>query len=169
VEDFDHYAIYRRNNPSVAPLPQYLIGTSDELTFVDGNIPAGSLYYIVTAIDIHGNQSTQSNVWSPDGATPVGDVPSISTLTVLDNVPNPFNATTTLRIGLPAASEVSIDIFDVAGRRVRSERVSSAAAGWRDVRIEARDAGGNALASGVYFYRVQAGGETITRKMVIAR
>ncbi len=169
VEDFDHYQIYRRSNPSVLPVPLYLIGTSDEIVFVDDSVPGGPLYYIVTAVDIHGNQSAPSNVWSPPGTTPVGDTPSISKLTVLDNIPNPFSASTRIRVGLPKASDMEIEVFDVAGRRVRSERMATVAAGWRDVSFDARDTSGRALPSGVYFYRVKAAGETITRKIVIAR
>jgi flagellar hook assembly protein FlgD len=90
-------------------------------------------------------------------------------LTVRGNMPNPFNATTTLRIGLPKAGEVEIEVFDVAGRRVRSERTGTLAAGWRELSFQARDASGQTLPSGVYFYRVKANGETLTRKMVIAR
>jgi hypothetical protein len=166
--DFSHYAVYR-GSVVVAPAPQYLIGTSDQTNHVDDSPPGGILRYIVTAIDVHGNESTPSNEWSPSGATPVGDAPSITTLAVLDNVPNPFNGATRLRVGLPKASDVEIEVFDVAGRRVRNERTATLAAGWRDIVFDARDAVGQTLPSGVYFYRVRAAGETITRKMVIAR
>lgn len=43
------------------------------------------------------------------------------------------------------------------------------AKGWSDVRLDARDDRGQFLPSGVYFYRVHAGAETVTRKMVITR
>jgi hypothetical protein len=166
--DFSHYAVYR-GSMVVAPAPQYLIGTSVQTHHVDESPPGGILRYIVTAIDAHGNESAPSNEWSPSGTTPVGDAPSIAALAVLDNVPNPFNGTTSLRVGLPRASEVEIEVFDVAGRRVRNERTSTLAAGWRQISFEARDAAGKTLPSGVYFYRVRAAGETLTRKMVIAR
>lgn len=166
--DFDHYAIYRGVG-FVMPTPQYLIATSDEPSHLDDSVPGGILFYVVTAVDIHGNESGRSNVWSPSGTTPVGDTPSIRTLTLLDNAPNPFSGSTTLRVGLPKASDVEIDVFDVAGRRVRSEHTSTLAAGWRDISFDAHDAAGHELSSGVYFYRVKAAGQTITRKMVIAR
>ncbi|HXV14393.1 MAG TPA: FlgD immunoglobulin-like domain containing protein, partial [Candidatus Krumholzibacteria bacterium] len=166
--DFSHYAVYR-GSAVVAPLPQYLIGTSLQTHHVDNSPPGGILRYIVTAIDVHGNESAPSNEWSPSGATPVGDAPSIAALAVLDNVPNPFNGTTTLRIGLPKASGVEIEVFDVGGRRVRGEHAGILAAGWREFAFDARDEDGGALPSGVYFYRVRAAGETVTRKMVIAR
>jgi hypothetical protein len=100
--------------------------------------------------------------------TGVGNTPPIVALTVLDNVPNPFASTTTLRIGLPNADEVAIDVFDVAGRRVRNESIRLAA-GWAELTFDARDENGRLLPSGVYFYRVRAAGETLTRKFVITR
>ena len=88
---------------------------------------------------------------------------------MLQNSPNPFTGETRLQVGLPAGSDVRVEIYDVAGRRVRSVLVSAQAKGWNTLRISARDDRGGSLASGVYFYRVHAGAETVTRKMVIAR
>ena len=101
--------------------------------------------------------------------TSVRDTPPITALTVLQNHPNPFNATTTLDIMIATASPLQIDVFDVAGRRVRGIMVEGAEAGWRSVPFDGRDDRGRALASGVYFYRVRASGTTVTRKMIIAR
>jgi flagellar hook assembly protein FlgD len=64
--------------------------------------------------------------------------------------------------------DVRVEIYDVAGRRVRDETISNEARGWSSVRLEARDDRGAALPSGVYFFRVHAGAETVTKKMVIA-
>jgi hypothetical protein len=135
---------------------------------VDTNAPTSALYYIVTAYDVHENQSVPSNEASVGALTAVGRTAPV-TLTVLDNAPNPFSAQTTLRIGLPKTSDVEIDVFDVAGRRVRHQRLAAVPAGWRDLSFEARDTAGHELSSGVYFYRVKAVGTTITRKMAIAR
>ena len=166
--DFSQYVIYRGVG-FVLPLPQYRIGVDVLTHHVDDSVPNGYLRYIVTAMDTHGNESAPSNEWSPSGLTPVDGTPSIKALTVLGNVPNPFSGVTTLRVGLPKAAELHIELFDVAGRRVRDERTRELAAGWRQVSLESRDASGATLASGVYFCRVRAAGETITRKLVIAR
>ncbi len=166
--DFDHFAVYR-GSTTVLPTPPYLIGTTDDLHLVDDSVPAGPLRYIVTAIDVHGNQSAPSNMWSPDGATPVRDTPSITQLTVLQNHPNPFGGTTDLRIGLPAASNVSIEVYDVAGRRVSTQSLAQQSAGWKNISFDGRNDAGQPLSSGVYFYKVTANGTTVTNKMVIAR
>jgi len=167
--DLRDYSVYRATSTGVTPVPINFLESSEDTIAVDAGAPATTLYYIVTAHDVHANQSAPSNEASVGATTGVGNTPPITAFTVLDNMPNPFTSTTTLRVGLTEASEVEIDVFDVAGRRVRSERTSTLAAGWREISFDARNSGGKSLASGVYFYRVKAAGETITRKMVIAR
>jgi hypothetical protein len=167
--DLRDYSIYRATSSGVMPVPIHFLSSSDDTLAVDAGAPTSALYYIVTAHDVHANQSAPSNEASVGATTGVGHTPSLTALTVLENMPNPFTATTTLRVGLPKAGDVEIDVFDVAGRRVGGERTPALAAGWREIAFDARDTAGRALPSGVYFYRVKAAGETITRKMVIAR
>ncbi|MDH3197412.1 MAG: T9SS type A sorting domain-containing protein, partial [Candidatus Krumholzibacteria bacterium] len=141
----------------------------EDTIHVDPSAPSGSLYYIVTATDVHENQSAPSNEASVSGATGAGNTPALTALTVRQNRPNPFTASTELEIGLPAASAITIEVYDVAGRRVRALEVQGAGAGWQRVPFAGVDESGAPLASGVYFYRVTANGATVTRKMVIAR
>ncbi len=82
--------------------------------------------------------------------------------------PNPMASTAWLDVELNSPATVQIDVFDVAGRRVRTQMSRQITAASRIV-IEARDDAGRMLPSGVYFCRVRAAGETITRKLVIAR
>ena len=167
--DLRDYSIYRATSSGVAPVSINFLANSDDTLATDGNAPASALYYIVTAYDVHANQSAPSNEASVQSMTGIGDTPAISALTVLQNHPNPFNATTALEIGLPSNSDVSVEVFDVAGRRVSAFEVNGAKAGWNRIPFTSRDDRGRALASGVYFYRVKAAGATITKKMVIAR
>jgi flagellar hook assembly protein FlgD len=88
---------------------------------------------------------------------------------VLQNRPNPFTGTTELRIGLLSESNVSIEVYDVAGRRVRVQSLGTQSAGWNAIPFDGRDDAGRPLASGVYFYRVTANGTTVTHKMVITK
>jgi hypothetical protein len=165
--DLDHYSIYRSTSPGVVPSGGTFLANSPDTFAVDTDPAASSVYYVVTAHDVNGNEGSASNEAQVGPVTGMGDAPALASLTVLANVPNPFSASTTLRIGLPRDAQVAIDVFDVAGRRVlgRSLRLG---AGWRDVAIDARSEFGP-LPSGVYFYRVTAAGETRTRKMVIER
>jgi hypothetical protein len=99
--------------------------------------------------------------------TDVGPARSPS-LIVADVYPNPFSGTAALSIQMATPSALQIDIFDVAGRRVRSIARYDAALS-HVVELSDRNDAGRLLASGVYFCRVRAAGETVTRKMVITR
>jgi hypothetical protein len=84
--------------------------------------------------------------------------------------PNPFRASTTLAFDLPAAGRASVEVFDVAGRRVavllRGERV---AAGRHTVTWRGEDDGGARVAPGVYFVKLASGDGERTRKLVRIR
>ena len=167
--DLRDYAVYRKTASGVTPVPINFLSSADDTVLTDASAPGTALYYIVTAYDVHANQSAPSNEASVQALTGIGNTPLITTLTVLQNQPNPFAGTTDLRVGLPANSDLSIEVFDVAGRRVRTQSLAHQTAGWRTIPFDGRDDGGHSLASGVYFYRVRAGGKTVTNKMVIAR
>ena len=167
--DLRDYSVYRGVSPGVTPVPLNFVDSSGDSMLVDTDAPNGVLYYIVTAVDIHENQSEPSNEVNLSPVTGIDTPPSLATLTVLPNRPNPFTGSTSLRIGLPEPSDISVEVYDVAGRRVSSVYVKSAAAGWRSVSFAGRDVDGRQLSSGVYFYRVTVAGKTVTRKMVIAR
>jgi hypothetical protein len=166
--DFAHYTLYRASSGGVTPVPGNFLVDEGLTNHIDvGAAPLG-YYYIVVAVDAHGNRSAPSNEVSLSGSTGVdGDTPP-ARLVVEANAPNPFAASSTFRLGLAHEGGVDVDVYDVAGRRVRSTRISGVK-GWQEVRLDGRDDTGHVLASGVYFYRVSAAGQTITRKMVIAR
>lgn len=163
--DFQNYAVYRWKSPG----PQQFLMSSEDTTAIDADAPNEELRYTVTALDVHENESPPSNEGIVDPVTGIGNLPAIAAVTVLQNHPNPFNATTDFTIGLPSDVDVSVEIFDVAGRRVSAFEANGAKAGWNRIPFAARDERGRSLASGVYFYRVRAAGTTITKKMVIAR
>ena len=104
-----------------------------------------------------------------DPPTVAGDSPPLVAVTVLPNYPNPFTSTTELEIGIVKASAIEIDVFDVAGRKVRTQTFAQRSAGWRKLVFDGRDEMGRLLPSGVYFYRVRASGTAVVRKMVIVR
>jgi len=167
--DFNDYAVFRATTTGVQPIPGQFITSTADTVLIDTNPPGGLLYYIVTARDTHGNQSTPSNEASVAIPTAVGDTPALTRLTLDGNFPNPFGHTTELRIGLPRESAIRLDVFDAAGRRVATRDVPRAAAGWQRIAFDGRDGRGRTLASGVYFGRITAAGETKTMKLVIQR
>jgi hypothetical protein len=80
------------------------------------------------------------------------------------NYPNPFNPTTTIRYQLPIDSHVLLTLYDILGRAVASVVNENQKAGFKSVTLDAR-----ALASGTYFYRLQAGAFTSIRKLLILK
>jgi hypothetical protein len=169
--DFMEYWVYRGLSTGFPTDAGHFLLTSPDTMAIDTDAnPGTAFYYKVVAVDIHDNESDDSNEASVSGATGVDDTPpSPAALQVLANSPNPFSYRTDLRFGLPHASDVSLEIYDVAGRRVYNEHRANVSAGWQRIAYDGRDANGVLLPSGVYFYRVSAAGMATTSKMVIRR
>ncbi|MFW6347346.1 MAG: T9SS type A sorting domain-containing protein, partial [Cyclonatronaceae bacterium] len=80
------------------------------------------------------------------------------------NYPNPFNPNTEIAFSLPEASDVRVEVFSINGQKVATLADERMNAGTHQLQFEAEN-----LASGVYLYRLQAGAETITRKMTLLK
>jgi len=70
------------------------------------------------------------------------------------NYPNPFNPSTMIQYALRSNSQVTLDVFDVLGRRVAELVNRPEAAGYYEIEFKATN-----LSSGIYFYRIMAQGE----------
>ncbi len=84
------------------------------------------------------------------------------------NYPNPFNPTTTIKLALPAASDFALEIYNIAGQKVRTFSGASEA-GTLEIVWDGKDASGSTVASGVYFYKVVAGQFSATKRMVMLK
>ena len=82
---------------------------------------------------------------------------------------SPFGSSTEISFRQPTGGAARLEIFDVAGRRVRTITIEPAGAGPRQVQWDGRDQAGSAVSSGVYFYRLEAGGEAVTGRVVKVR
>lgn len=80
------------------------------------------------------------------------------------NYPNPFNPATIISYELPATGQVRLDVYDMAGRQVATLVNTQMNAGRHQVIFN-----GANLSSGVYMCRLQAGGQTLTRKLTILK
>ena len=80
------------------------------------------------------------------------------------NYPNPFNPSTTITYQLPTQSRVTLKVFDLLGREVARLVDGVEGAGNKSIRFDA-----SALASGVYFYQLAAGGSVQARKMMLMK
>ncbi|HEX5133512.1 MAG TPA: FG-GAP-like repeat-containing protein [Candidatus Krumholzibacteria bacterium] len=87
----------------------------------------------------------------------------------LENSPNPFNPSTVVRFDLTRPASVVLSIFDASGAFVATLAAGNFPAGANDVRWDGMDDHGNRVGSGVYFCRLSAGGENLTRKLVLLK
>jgi hypothetical protein len=92
----------------------------------------------------------------------VSGTPMVYTLD--QNYPNPFNPSTTIKFELPRASHVSLTVFDVLGREVSELVNERKEAGVYEVKFD-----GSNLASGVYFYRLQAGDFVQSKRLLLLK
>jgi len=101
-------------------------------------------------------------------STGVGELP-LAAARLLGNAPNPFNPKTTVFFVLDAPGVASIRIHDLAGRRIATLPLGALAAGSHQVVWDGRDDRGKPAASGVYFYSLDALGETQSRRMTLVK
>jgi hypothetical protein len=80
------------------------------------------------------------------------------------NYPNPFNPITTISYSLPKRSLVQIKIFDILGKEIATLVNEQKSTGTYSVQFN-----GSALASGIYFYKMQAGSFTETKKLILLK
>ncbi|GEM_PF-6802961 len=98
-------------------------------------------------------------------STDLKDEKSIPTKFQLsENYPNPFNPSTTIKYALPKAAEVQLTVYNLLGRQVRTLVNGSQKAGYHRVQFDAAS-----LTSGIYFYRIEAGSFSKTRKMLLVK
>jgi len=87
-----------------------------------------------------------------------------------NNYPNPFNPATTIKYALPEASQVRLEVFNVVGQVVSTLVDNHQNAGRYVVQWDATNDQGHSLSSGLYFYRLQAGGEFLeVKKMLLLK
>jgi hypothetical protein len=163
-EDFQYYKVYRDTEAGFTPSPANLLHTTIDVDWLDALGDHGH-YYMISAVDHAGNEGDATG---PGTVTGARDQPMPKTYALYQNAPNPFNPVTTIRYDLPSASSVTLVIYDVSGRRVRAlKRGDMEPAGRRSVVWDGTSDAGQRVASGVYFYRLEAGTYTHTRRMVL--
>lgn len=99
----------------------------------------------------------------PIGISPVSqEIPEHFNLS--QNYPNPFNPVTKIRYSIPVSSDVKLSIYDISGRIINVPVYEYQAAGVYEVSFDASN-----MASGVYFYILETGSFTETKKMVLIK
>ena len=89
--------------------------------------------------------------------------------TLHQNYPNPFNPTTRINYDLPNNEFVSINIFDLMGREIKSLVNKKQIAGFRSIQWDATNNSGQPVSAGMYIYTIQAGEFRQTKKMILLK
>jgi len=150
------------------------IGRNDDFTtLATVNAPDdGRFSYTDDAVMAGGSYRYKIGVIEGDNEylSPVADVrlPGAK-IELAQNVPNPFNPQTTIRFTLPANERVALAIYNANGQLVKTLVSDDRASGTYNVTWDGHDSRGNAVSSGVYFYRLSAGKFSETRKMVLLK
>jgi hypothetical protein len=131
------------------------VNHAGSLTLSSASIAAGQ-----TAIRI---VATSDQPPSPPGIESV--VPDLPKETKLEqNYPNPFNPSTIIQFSLPKATHVTLKVFNLLGQEVATLVSGEVAAGWHVQELNAAN-----LSSGMYFYRLQAGTYSETKRLVVLK
>ena len=101
------------------------------------------------------------------GQTRLSSIPTSARLE--QNYPNPFNPSTEISYSLREAATVSLEVFNVLGRRVTAIEEGTREAGIHRVTWNGTNGQGQAVSSGIYFYRLTVGEDILTRKMILLK
>jgi hypothetical protein len=156
------FEIYRNNLNSEWKKVGYVEGignsnTQKTYTFIDINPGSGTYNYRLKQIDFNGNFryfNLNSNV--------VIGVPG--KFSVKQNFPNPFNPVTRISYEIPTDVIVSLKIYDISGREIKQLLNEKQNAGYYSVIFN-----GENFSSGIYLYRLIAGNNIVTKKMILIK
>ena len=128
--------------------------------------------WTLTVSDNAGADTGMLNEWClrivyGGGSTAVGDAPA--TFRLGANYPNPFNPSTTIKFAVPRTGHASLDVYDLAGRHVRTLISGELAANEYTVIWDGKNGAGRQVASGTYYYRLTANGFNQTQKMMLIK
>ncbi len=148
------------------------IAATSDTTYTDAPLEHGqTYYYAVSVVDTFGVEGAPSEV-IPVATEWTGVVEGDGVLRngLFSVYPNPFNPTTTIRYSVASEGPVSLRVFDIAGRVVRTLALKSVAPGEHEVVWDGTTDSGGRAASGVYFLRMEtADGAQFDRKAVLLK
>ena len=164
-EDFSYHNIYRNDLSSLDPA---MVFTTTDSFYVDQEGTNGSYEYWITAVDSAGNESDASDIAAVVlSASEQTAVPTVFALE--QNYPNPFNPSTQIRYALPEATSVTITVYDMMGRKVRTLVQDTQSAGYHTALWNATNDRGLPVSAGMYIYTLQAGDHHHMKKMILLK
>jgi len=194
TNSYKRYEIYRAtsNNSAIAPLTYYYLDTYDDYTpndtanYIDNNPYNGVLVgcglggnnnntdywrYKIVAVDKYEDQSVMSDFvsirgnWISEPDNNNSNNVSPLTFSLSQNYPNPFNPSTEIKFDLPQNTFVTLRVYNAVGQVV-AELVNNE---YRNAGSYSVSFDGSKLASGIYFYSIEAGVYKEVKKMVLLK
>ncbi len=163
-------AVYRKNAFSTALTSAAVTDGSDLV--LSYAVTVADTYYVMVTNTVPSEAGPAARYKFTIG-TPTGvldNVISLPTAFALDqNYPNPFNPTTTIKFALPKDATVTLRVYDVLGRVVRTLVNQRVSAGYQQVVWDGRNEAGSQVSSGMYIYHISAGAFTSTKKMMMLK
>lgn len=156
--------VFEVDNESVGEINLEAIVTenpSHSMTFVYDRRVEGEVGHVRTSPDF-GSVSV-----SLSGVSGAGNLPTEFGLD--QNYPNPFNPSTNMAFSLPEPSRVNLSVFNVLGQHVRTVVDEDMPAGYHTVVWDGANESGSTVASGLYFYRLEAGSFVETKKAMVLK
>ena len=105
----------------------------------------------------------------PTAVSEVSGTDQPTAFALAQNVPNPFNSSTSFRFALPQAADIELAIYNLTGQKVARLARGWHAAGHYTAHWDGRNDAGVRVATGVYIYRLRAGGQVQVRKLLLLR
>ncbi len=176
---------FQRNHVDTAMIFRYRrVGTSDTVMFMSkrSGVPyqthislftfrqgVGLVRYVYELGIFDAGYSARHELLSRIIVTAPDEAGRPSEFELSQNYPNPFNPLTTISIGVPTQADLTLTVFDVLGREVKSFVYEHVPAGAHQVVWDGKNNGGAQVAGGVYFYRLRAGSTVLTKQMLLLK
>jgi hypothetical protein len=133
-----------------------------DLLLVSGN-NIDTLFLATLGAGVYRYQSILTNIETVDNSQ------IYKSILIYQNYPNPFNPSTTISFDLPTECIVSLNIYDLTGRRIKTLTSTQYPAGSHQIQWDGRDDRGNSVSTGIYVYRILAGEYRQSRKMMLLK
>ena len=140
-------------------------GTTTEpqlYSFRDYTVESGTYYYRLRQIDFDGSFTYSNTVHADINLT-------ITNFQLSQNYPNPFNPSTNIQFHVPEAGFVTIKVYNMLGKEVRTLFAEEVSSGSYNINWDGLNDAGNKMSSGIYIYRMTAGDFVQTKQMVLLK
>jgi hypothetical protein len=158
--DNDHFEVMR-DGVMAGHVEATNNASGSNYTFLDEGLENGRVYhYELVSVSVTGNREVVGNLES----APIAGAAVVTELALYQNFPNPFNPETNISFDLVEANNVTLKVYNAVGQEVALLVNSTLNAGHHNVVFD-----GSSLPSGLYFYRLTAGENTMQKKMLLLK